>query len=1358
MLRSDSMVLSMVPGERSVRIHALVVELLGDLLRAPLEDTDAAIDRALARLGGFCEVDRVYVFRHRVEGGAELIDNTHEWCGPEVAPTIHLSQGMPAGMLGPWRGRFDADAAVEIGEVAGLPDGDPVKAHLTLQGIRSLLAVPMQAAGRFYGFVGFDAVRGQRVFPTGEVLLLKSVADAIASVLSRRDAAAEIARTQDSLQRARDRLKATLDAMPEVVLEVDADGRYVDVHTANPTQLILPRERFLGRLQEEVLPPHLAAMGRRAMAEVDADPAGRSCLYQYQIETQAGLRSFALTAARRPPDGPDGRPGYVFVVRDITEARRLTDDAERLGLIARRMTDLVMIVGTDNRIEWVNPAFEARTGWTLDEVRGKHPPDILHCPETDAATARRIAAAMAEGQPVQAELVSRTRLGERFWTDIDLHPLHDAEGRLTGYVSIETDITERRHQQQTLARLAHEATEARARLEMAVEALPDAFAYYDADDRLVLCNSRYRDFYPRAGERMVPGTPFAEIARAAIENGEVPAATGREEEWLAERMERHRAADGSEEQRMAAGRWLRVIERSTPDGGRVGMRIDITGIKRAEQRLAEIIEGAEAGTWEWEIRTGANRVNARWAEMLGYRPDELGPVTIDIWRSLLHPEDRAIAQTRLAPVLAGEQDRFEAAIRLRHREGHWVWVQSRGRVARRDAEGRPELMAGVHLDISALKRAEERVSEIIDAAEAGTWELDVAANRLTINDRWAGMLGYTPAELQDRPRFGFDDLIHPEDLARLLAQHEALVRGPESFANEIRMRHRDGHWVWILSRGRVVSRDATGRPVRIAGIHLDISDRKRLETELVAERDYLARLMETSDSCITALDTDGRLIFANRAAETVLGLSASAIAGRRYDDPAWRITAIDGGPFPHAALPFVRVMASGRPVRDVRHAIEWPDGRRRVLSINAAPLRAAGLAARVVCTITDITEQVAAEQELRATALRAEAANRAKSRFLANMSHEIRTPLNGILGMAQLLEDEIDDAGQRDRLATIRGSGETLLAVLNDILDVSKIEAGKLELESLPFRPADLLRRIEAMHAPQAAARGLALRVRAGRGADRMRLGDPNRLAQVLHNLVGNALKFTETGGVAVVLSAPGNGALRIAVRDSGIGMSEAQLARIFEDFEQADGSVTRRFGGTGLGMSIVRRLVGLMDGEIALHSRSAAGTAVRIRLPLPMAPPGAVAIAAGAAALPSGAVPRLAGLRALAADDNATNRMILQAMLGRLGIDVRIVADGQAALAAWAPGAADLLLLDISMPGMDGMETLAAIRACEREAGLPAAPAVAITANAMSHQVAEYLSAGFSAHVGKPFRREDLVEAILGLGLTVPPAPPDPA
>ena len=1373
MLHAEAMALDSGVHDRNTRIHALVVELLGLLLRATLEETDAAIDAALAGLGRFCDVDRVYVFRLREGGGQELVDNTHEWVAPGTEPAIELCQGLPADWLASWRPRFDADAPVEIADVAALPADDPLRAHLLEQGIVSLLAVPMRAAGRLVGFVGFDAVRGRRGFPAAEVFLLKAVADAIGSVLARAASAAEIARTQEGLAEARNRLGATLNALPDLVLEVDADGRYLAVHTADPGQMMVPAERLIGSTHEEAVPAEMAALNRRAMAEVDRQ--GRSGPHYYTAHTPRGPRRYSLTVAPRPPHRAGDRPGYVFIARDVSEEWRLQREAERLSLIAQRMTDLVMVIGLDDRIEWVNPAFEARTGWRLDEVRGRTPGEVLHAPGTDRAEIARIAAAMDAGEPVSAELLNRTRDGEEFWTEIDIQPLHDAEGRLTGFVSIETDVTERKAQAAALARLALQATEARARLEMAVEALPDAFAYFDADDRLVLCNARYRTYYPMAGRLMVPGARFVDLVRAAVESGEVPDALGDEESWIAERIARHECATSSEVRRVSGDRWLRVIERATPDGGRVGMRIDITELKRAEQRLADIIQGAEAGTWEWTVPTGENLINERWAEIVGYTLDELAPLTIDVWRGLLHPDDLAAAEARLARVFAREEEQFEYELRMRHKAGHWVWVMSRGRVARWAADGTPEVMAGVHMDITALKRAEERLEQIIDAADAGTWEADFATGEKRINDRWAGMLGYTRAELAPRPHFGFRELIHPEDLARLEVQHdEALARGVDSFANEIRMRHREGHWVWILSSGRVLGRDAEGRPTRTAGIHLDITPRKLLETQLMAERDYLARLMETSASGITALDGAGRIIFANREAERILGLAASRMDGMLYDAPDWQISDLDGRPFPPGALPYPRVLAEGVTVRNVRFAITRPDGARRMLSVNAAPLRAEGLEVRVVCSINDITEQVAAEAELRGAALRAEAANRAKSQFLANMSHEIRTPLNGVLGMAQLLEDELEAPQHRRMLGTIRESGELLLGILNDILDMSKIEAGKMEIETVAFVPAELAARIEALHRHSAAERELALCFEMDAGARRPRLGDPGRLAQVLHNLVGNAVKFTEAGSVTVRIEGAGEG-LRLVVRDTGIGMTDEQLARIFEDFEQADGTVTRRFGGTGLGMSIVRRLVALMGGQVSVLSAPGQGTEVEVRLPLSEAAPAphgraaevacaaggdvgsgggpGVVDAPGSAAAPAGegrgalrpvrAGP--AGLRALAADDNATNRLILRAMLVSLGIEVTLVADGRAAVEAWAPGRFDLLLLDISMPDLDGIGALAEIRAREAAAGTAPAPALAITANAMAHQVAEYLDAGFAAHVGKPFRREDLATAIAG-------------
>lgn len=370
----------------------------------------------------------------------------------------------------------------------------------------------------------------------------------------------------------------------------------------------------------------------------------------------------------------------------------------------------------------------------------------------------------------------------------------------------------------------------------------------------------------------------------------------------------------------------------------------------------------------------------------------------------------------------------------------------------------------------------------------------------------------------------------------------------------------------------------------------------------------------------------------------------------------------------------------------------------------------------------------------------AEAANAAKSLFLANMSHEIRTPLNGVLGMAELLEPLIDPPEQRAMVATIRESGETLLRVLNDILDLSKIDAGHMELETSAFRPADVVARVEALYSLRAQEKGLSFAILASADATRLRLGDPHRMAQILHNLLGNAIKFTETGEIRVLMTCPPGRPVTLDVTDTGIGMTTDQLARMFEDFQQADPTITRRFGGTGLGMAIVKKLVGMMGGEVSAQSQPGFGTRIRVTLPLPEAEENHAAAPEPSPDLP---LHRLAGLRVLAADDNATNRKILAAMLAPCGIAVDLVCDGRQAIARATEKRFDLILLDISMPVVDGVTALHAIREAERASRQPAVPALAITANAMRHQVENYAAQGFAGHVAKPFSRQRLLWAL---------------
>ncbi|MGP9789179.1 ATP-binding protein [Roseinatronobacter sp. NSM] len=516
------------------------------------------------------------------------------------------------------------------------------------------------------------------------------------------------------------------------------------------------------------------------------------------------------------------------------------------------------------------------------------------------------------------------------------------------------------------------------------------------------------------------------------------------------------------------------------------------------------------------------------------------------------------------------------------------------------------------------------------------------------------------------------------------------------------------------------------------------------QDELARERAFLQGIVSTSATGFVVLSSEGRIIYANDAAETVLGASRDFMLGEMYNSPKWDMTDLNGATVREEDEPFVIVQKTGRMVQNHRVALNCADGV-RYASFNAAPIATAeGQAARVVYAVTDVTALVTAEQAREAALDEARRANVAKSNFLAKMSHEIRTPLNGILGIADILSDTIKDQTSLQMINVLRNSGTLLMGIINDLLDMSKIEADALELESVPFLLSDLARRTEEVHTLRAAEKGLSFSVRIEDPGNARRLGDPQRLTQILHNLISNSVKFTQQGYVNVWLTALDDAMIRICVEDSGIGMTQPQLERVFAPFSQADSSISRRFGGTGLGMSIVKRLVEMMEGTIELASVEGQGTKITVNLPLrvstmddPVAPPGPALGAGGAEQAP---LPRLS---ILVADDNRTNQMILGIMLGQVGAQATMADDGLSALELFRQGKFDVLVLDISMPGMDGVTLLNAIRTEERLRGLARTPALAFTANAMSHQVAAYRAAGFDDCLTKPLKRDDLVRAL---------------
>jgi len=390
-----------------------------------------------------------------------------------------------------------------------------------------------------------------------------------------------------------------------------------------------------------------------------------------------------------------------------------------------------------------------------------------------------------------------------------------------------------------------------------------------------------------------------------------------------------------------------------------------------------------------------------------------------------------------------------------------------------------------------------------------------------------------------------------------------------------------------------------------------------------------------------------------------------------------------------------------------------------------------------------LTAELEENERLRASAqslaAAAQAANLAKSMFLATISHEIRTPLNGVLGMAQAMAADELSLAQHARLAIIRESGQGLLAVINDVLDISKIEAGKLELETAEFDLAGLAESARHAFTALAEAKGIALTLDIAPAAAGVCLGDATRVRQILCNLISNALKFTDRGRVVVELSRRG-AEVRLQVSDTGIGIAAEDLERLFEKFEQADTSTTRRYGGTGLGLAICRQLAGMMGGQIEVTSQLGEGTTFIVALSLPRIE--------GVPKAPQPetvrAAPQEKGpLRLLAAEDNEINQLVLTTLLGQLGIEPTVVADGAAAVAAWESGHWDAILMDVQMPRMDGPTAARLIRRREAELGRRRTPILALTANAMSHQAEGYLAAGMDGVVAKPIEVGQLLAAL---------------
>ena len=633
-----------------------------------------------------------------------------------------------------------------------------------------------------------------------------------------------------------------------------------------------------------------------------------------------------------------------------------------------------------------------------------------------------------------------------------------------------------------------------------------------------------------------------------------------------------------------------------------------------------------------------------------------------------------------------------------------------------------------------LLESEARLRHALCASGEGLWDWDLRTGLAYLSPRYLEIVGQDADAPAHRDLEWFRGIVHPEDFERVLATMETHFSGGSPTSDvEYRVLH-PGGTRWILGRGRVAERDEAGKPLRFVGTIADITERRCIQDALARESERNRMFLRMASDGIHILDAQGTILEASDSFCEMLGYERAEVIGMHVS--RW-----DSG-LPPESIPEVirrQIEKRARSTFETRHRRK--DGSEFPVEITGCALDLDGRPV-LFNSSRDITARKEAERALIDARSRAEEANQAKSAFLATMSHEIRTPMNGILGMAQLLQGgDLCESERQDDVRLIIESGEALLTLLNDILDLSKVEAGRVELESIEFRPAALLRDSAALFQERASEKGLHLEWAWAGAAEASFRGDAGRLRQMLSNLASNAIKFTASGSVRLegrAVAGPGSHCmLEFSVQDTGAGIPRDRQASLFQPFSQADASTTRKYGGSGLGLSIVRSLAECMGGSAWLESEEGRGTRVCFRVNAEPASPGP----APATAPRTSPTPRAAQGQGmvLVVEDNPTNRKVASGMLRKQGVGFECAHNGREALDLIESGARpDLVLMDCQMPVMDGFEATRRIRALEAGRGGTRVPIVALTAGAFSEDRERCIEAGMDDFLAKPLNLRD--------------------
>lgn len=1109
---------------------------------------------------------------------------------------------------------------------------------------------------------------------------------------------------------------------------------------------------------------------KRNQPYIEGALAGEPQIFERAIPTPDGLSS-RHSLAYYIPDVINGEvKGFYVLVHDVTE---LVEGRLKLAALQRDNEALLRTINThtivsvtdsSGRITEANDTFCKTFGYSLQELIGRMHHELLESGQQGADFWTSIWRTISSGMPWQGDICVQTKTGEHRWVSSIVAPFIAGEGAIEKFISISFDITVARQAAQelresqtflerasTVAKLGAwqlnlEMTKATwsPQLKSILEVAPDFVPTPDsAYDRYL---PEYRPVLQAAAQKCLDdGTPWDLEVRLTTSRGRQI--------------------------------WARVVGEATFENGRtvglVGILQDISRRKEAELALA-----SERHLMSSLLQTVPDQIyfKDRESRFLRINPGLATRYGLDDPSEAIGKSDADFFSTEhAAATFELERSIMESGTPIVDLEEQEIWIDKPStwnlstKMPLRDMDGQVIGMFGISRDITARKNMEAalqasnaRFEMAAEGASLGVWDFDLVNNTLVWDARVYALFGVDPNHVSD-PIEIWKKSLHPEDQATYdLAANDTLARG-QPLDIEFRIIRPDGEIRYLKSAARV-QRNAVGQPAHLTGVNFDITERKRAELALKDASSLLENVLESaSEIAIIATDTNLLIRVFNEGAQRLLGYSSTEMVGlmtpmaihdanevqTRSEEMAAQLgLAVDGGMvFTHSTV--------------LRSPREWTyvhkNGNRIAVSLVVTAMHdASGEIFGYLGVATDITKQKEVENDLRQAIQKAKQANRAKSQFLANMSHEIRTPMNAVIGLTYLLGHTTLNPEQETFLEKIRQASQSLLILINDVLDLSKIEANELTIEKIPFDLNKVLREPIEMMEMQAQAKGLRLTSDLPPNLPKALRGDPTRLQQILTNLLSNAIKFTSAGQVSLVVSSvpsvQSGCRIRFSVKDTGIGIQESAQANLFQPFVQADTSTTRKFGGTGLGLSIVKHLVALMGGDLGLVSKPGIGSEFWFELQLEETSEMEDSKLSASQSNPD--TSGLQGVRVLVVDDNAINLEVAKRILQMQGAIVSFAHHGQQAidLLTEGPSAYDAVLMDVQMPEMDG---LTATRIIRQKLGLTRLPIIALSAGAMLEEQQDAAAAGMNDFVPKPFDVKRLVSSIRGL-LNQPPPPVD--